>query len=163
VTDREFNEFVFRPIGMIHTPFISNQETPIQPSRSDAIGRFAVFAEVADGLQDIDGLSHITLLYVFHCSSGYALAVTPFLDDRKRGLFATRHPCHLNPLGLSTVRLVERRGNELLSKESTSWTKHPSSTSSRTSWISTSKPRSLPVGMLRVRIRRKSQTKRVRE
>jgi tRNA-Thr(GGU) m(6)t(6)A37 methyltransferase TsaA len=65
-----------------------------------------VYTEYAEGLQDVEGLSHVILLYVFHRSSGYALHVKPFLDDRQRGLFATRHPCRPNPIGLSIVRLV---------------------------------------------------------
>jgi tRNA-Thr(GGU) m(6)t(6)A37 methyltransferase TsaA len=52
-------------------------------------------------------------LYVFHESSGYSLLVKPFLDDQLRGLFATRHPCRPNPIGLSVVRLIARQGNSL--------------------------------------------------
>lgn len=106
-------EFTIRPIGIIRTPFTDTQTTPIQPSRSQAVGRVEVFPDFADGLQDIDGFSHVILLYVFHRSSGYALSVRPFLDDRQRGLFATRHPCRPNPIGLSVVRLLERHENTL--------------------------------------------------
>jgi tRNA-Thr(GGU) m(6)t(6)A37 methyltransferase TsaA len=100
------SEFVMRPIGVIHSPFTDNAQTPIQPTRSQAIGQVEVYTEYAEGLQDVEGLSHVILLYVFHRSSGYALHVKPFLDDRQRGLFATRHPCRPNPIGLSIVRLV---------------------------------------------------------
>ena len=95
-----------RPIGVIHSPFTDNAQTPIQPTRSQAIGQVEVYPEYAEGLQDVEGLSHVILSYVFHRSSGYALHVKPFLDDRQRGLFATRHPCRPNPIGLSIVRLV---------------------------------------------------------
>jgi tRNA-Thr(GGU) m(6)t(6)A37 methyltransferase TsaA len=107
-------EFTIRPIGIIHTPFTDKEKTPIQPSRSEAVGRVEVYPEFADGLQDVDGLSHIILLYVFHRSSGYTLTVKPFLDDQQRGLFATRYPARPNPIGLSIVRLLERRENTLV-------------------------------------------------
>lgn len=102
-----------KPIGVIHSPFTDKKQTPIQPTRSQAVGQVEVFPEFADGLQDLEGISHIFLLYVFHCSSGYALRVKPFLDDTLRGLFATRHPCRPNPIGLSVVRLLARRENIL--------------------------------------------------
>jgi tRNA-Thr(GGU) m(6)t(6)A37 methyltransferase TsaA len=102
-----------RPIGVIHSPFTDKKQTPIQPSRSQAVGQVEVYPEFAEGLQDIEGLSHVILLYVFHCSSGYALRVKPFLDDALHGLFATRHPCRPNPIGLSIVRLISRHGNVL--------------------------------------------------
>jgi tRNA-Thr(GGU) m(6)t(6)A37 methyltransferase TsaA len=72
-----------------------------------------VFPEFAGGMQDLEEFSHIILLYAFHCSSGYSLQVKPFLDDQLRGLFATRHPCRPNPIGLSVVRLLARRENIL--------------------------------------------------
>ncbi len=69
--------------------------------------------EFADGLQDIEGFSYIILLYVFHKSLGYDLLVTPFLDNQKHGLFATRYPARPNPIGLSVVKLLERHANLL--------------------------------------------------
>jgi tRNA-Thr(GGU) m(6)t(6)A37 methyltransferase TsaA len=107
------SEFVMHPIGLIHSPFIDKVHTPIQAARSQAVGRVEVYPEFVDGLQDLEGLSHIFLLYVFHCSSGYTLRVMPFLDDTLRGLFATRYPCRPNPIGLSVVRLLARRDNIL--------------------------------------------------
>ena len=106
-------EFIMQPIGVIHSPFTDKAQTPIQSTRSQAIGRVEVFPEFADGMQDLEGFSHIILLYAFHCSSGYSLQVKPFLDDQMRGLFATRHPCRPNPIGLSVVRLLARRENIL--------------------------------------------------
>ncbi len=106
-------EFTMHPIGVIHSPFNEKDETPIQASRSQAIGSVEVDPAFSDGLQDIDGFSHIILLYAFHRSSGFSLHVKPFLDDQERGLFATRHPCRPNPLGLSVVRLGARQGNIL--------------------------------------------------
>ncbi len=106
-------QFVMRPIGVISSPFAEKAATPVQAARSQARGQVEVYPEFEEGLQDIEGFSHITLLYVFHCSEGYALRVTPFLDDQLHGLFATRFPCRPNPIGISTVKLVRRQGNRL--------------------------------------------------
>jgi len=106
-------DFSMKPIGVIHSPFNDKAQTPIQPTRSQASGQVEVFPEYAPGLQDLEGFSHIYLLYAFHRSEGYSLKVQPFLDDNLRGLFATRYPCRPNPIGLSVVRLVARRDNIL--------------------------------------------------
>ena len=104
-------EYLMRPIGVIHTPFTEKADTPVQASRSQAKGSVEIYPEFADGLQDLEGLSHIFMLYIFHASEGYSLVVKPFLDDRKHGLFATRYPYRPNPIGLSLVELVGRNGN----------------------------------------------------
>jgi tRNA-Thr(GGU) m(6)t(6)A37 methyltransferase TsaA len=106
-------EIIMYPIGIIHSPFTERDHTPIQASRSQAIGLVEVYPEFADGLKDIEELSHIYLLYAFHESSGYALHVKPFLDDQEHGIFATRYPCRPNPIGISTVRLLFRQDNAL--------------------------------------------------
>jgi tRNA-Thr(GGU) m(6)t(6)A37 methyltransferase TsaA len=106
-------EFTLRPIGLIHSPFSEKDKTPIQPSRSQAIGAVEVFPEFAAGMDGLDGFSHIILLYIFDRSDGYSLHVQPFLDDRFHGIFATRYPYRPNPLGLSIVRLLKRDGNRL--------------------------------------------------
>jgi tRNA-Thr(GGU) m(6)t(6)A37 methyltransferase TsaA len=100
-------------IGIIHSPFTDKTQTPIQSSRSEAVGRVEVYPEFTEGLQDIDGFSHLILLYVFHCSDEYTLRVKPFLGDQWRGLFATRYRCRPNPIGLSLVHLLARQGNVL--------------------------------------------------
>jgi len=99
-------EFLMRPIGEIHTHFIDKRDTPIQASRSTATGQVEVYPAYVARLRDLDGFSHIILLYAFHRSSEYTLSVTPFLDDQERGLFATRYPERPNPIGLSIVRLL---------------------------------------------------------
>jgi tRNA-Thr(GGU) m(6)t(6)A37 methyltransferase TsaA len=101
------------PIGVIRSPFTEKEKIPIQASRSQAIGLVEVYPEFIDGFLDIDGFSHIILLYAFHLSSGYSLIVKPFLDDQKHGLFSTRYPCRPNPIGISTVRLISRQENAL--------------------------------------------------
>jgi tRNA-Thr(GGU) m(6)t(6)A37 methyltransferase TsaA len=109
----EPTEFPVRPIGVIHTPFSDKASTPIQPTRSTARGTIEVDPVYADGLQDLEGFSHIILLYLLHKSEGYSLLVKPFLDDQMRGLFATRYPARPNPIGLSVVRLLARQANHL--------------------------------------------------
>ena len=109
-------EFILNPIGIIHSPFTDKEQTPIQVTRSQAIGSVEVFPEFIEGLKDIEELSHIHLIYVFHQSDGYSLHVKPFLDDNEHGIFATRYPYRPNPIGLSTVRLLSRKGNVLTIK-----------------------------------------------
>ena len=106
-------EFIMQPIGVIHSPFTEKDQTPIQPVRSQAIGQVEIYSDFADGLKDIDHLSHIHLLYVFHQSTGYKLHVKPFLDDHDHGVFTTRYPYRPNPIGLSIVRLISRKENML--------------------------------------------------
>jgi tRNA-Thr(GGU) m(6)t(6)A37 methyltransferase TsaA len=101
------------PIGIIHSPYIVREGMPIQASRSLARGYVEVYREFVEGLQDLEGFSHIILLYVFHESSGYSLLARPFLDDQLRGLFATRYPYRPNPIGLSVVRLLTLKNNIL--------------------------------------------------
>ncbi len=99
--------FKFSPIGVIRTPHQDIEGMPIQPGgAADIAGRVELDDRFATGLQDLDGFSHLILLYGFHKSRGYALKVKPFLDSRKRGLFATRAPRRPNPIGISVVELV---------------------------------------------------------
>jgi len=96
----------FTSIGIIHTPFKEPDDMPIQPAGARGVkGTVMVFEEFQPGLQDLDGFSHIILLYCFHRSRGYKLQVVPFMDSKQHGIFATRAPKRPNPLGLSIVRL----------------------------------------------------------
>ena len=107
-------EIRYTPIGTIHSPFNDTAGMPIQPAGAVGVrGTITVNTELADGLQDLDGFSHIVLLYHFHRSTDYALRVTPFLDTQTRGVFATRAPKRPNAIGLSVVRLIGVVGNEL--------------------------------------------------
>ncbi len=101
------------PIGIIHSPFKEETGTPIQASRSQAVGTVEVDRAFEDGLQDIEGFSHLVLFYTFDRLHGYALRVKPFLDDKEHGVFATRYPARPNSLGFSIVRLLGVRGNVL--------------------------------------------------
>ncbi len=108
-------EFLFKPTGIIHTPFLKEKETPIQSARSDTSGTAEVYPEYQAGLEGIEGFSHIYLLYGFHCSSPVSsLLVQPYLDDKLHGVFATRFPSRPNPIGFSVVRLIAREENLLL-------------------------------------------------
>ena len=94
------------PIGIIHTPFTKPEGMPIQPKGAASIrGTIELFDEYHAGLKDLDGFSHIILLYHFHKSHGFKLQVVPFMDSELRGLFATRAPKRPNPLGISVVQL----------------------------------------------------------
>ena len=104
----------YQPIGTIRSPFEGVEKVPIQPAAASGVrGTVEVSAEFADGLQDLRGFSHIILLYHFHRVTQARLTVVPFLDDRPRGVFATRAPSRPNPIGLSVVRLLEIEGNLL--------------------------------------------------
>lgn len=95
-----------QPIGIIHTPFTRLENMPIQPAGGFGVkGTVEVFATYRDGLRDLDGFSHIILLYYFHHSNDFRLLVKPFMDTQQRGVFATRAPRRPNPIGLSVVQL----------------------------------------------------------
>ena len=105
---------VYQPIGVVHSPFRDVEGVPIQPTAATGIrGSVEVLPELVEGLQDLDGFSHIVLLYHFHLVRESRLTVTPFLDSRPRGGFATRAPTRPNPIGLSIVRLLNVEGNIL--------------------------------------------------
>ncbi len=96
----------FTPIGVIHSPFTDLAQMPIQPNhKSSASGTVEIFPEYAEGLRDLDGFSHIILLYHLHKAGKPRLLVTPFLDSQPHGVFATRAPVRPNPIGLSVVKL----------------------------------------------------------
>ena len=103
---------VYKPIGVIRSEHTKPEKTPIQPVYSEGCqGRAEVFPEFAAGLRNLEGFSHIYLVYHLHKAAEPRLVVTPFLQDVDRGVFATRAPCRPNPIGLSIVKLVRREGN----------------------------------------------------
>ena len=104
----------YRPIGFINTPFKDIADMPIQPAGTRGVaGRVVVDEAYREGLKDIDGFSHVFLLYHFHLCDGYALQVRPFMDDKVHGIFACRAPKRPNPIGLSIVKLVRVEGSIL--------------------------------------------------
>jgi tRNA-Thr(GGU) m(6)t(6)A37 methyltransferase TsaA len=112
------NEIRYKPIGIIHSPFKEPRGTPVQPAGArDIEGTVEIASEYVEGLEDIEGFSHIILIYHFHLSRGYLLKVKPYMDEKSRGVFATRAPSRPNPIGISTVRLVKVDGNVLYIKD----------------------------------------------
>lgn len=104
----------YRPIGIVRSPFKDIEYMPIQPTGDAAAqGMVEILPEFAKGLADLDGFSHIILIYHFHRVNSVQLTVTPFLDRQPHGVFATRAPTRPNPIGLSVVRLVRREENTL--------------------------------------------------
>jgi tRNA-Thr(GGU) m(6)t(6)A37 methyltransferase TsaA len=100
-------EISYSPIGIIHSPFTELSEMPIQPtSESSAPGHLEIYPEYVEGLKDLDGFSHIYLIYHLHKVLSAKLLVTPFLDMKEHGVFATRAPSRPNPIGLSLVKLI---------------------------------------------------------
>lgn len=107
-------QIVVSPIGVIRTPFENLEGMPIQPVGAEQVkGRVVLEPRYLEGLDDIEGFSHLILIYAFHQSRGFQLKVKPFLDDQPRGLFATRAPRRPNPIGLSIVELLAREDNVL--------------------------------------------------
>lgn len=99
------------PIGHARTPYTATKEIPKGcGAQHEAEGRLEVLPEYAAGLQDIEGFSHLIVLWVFDRSEGFDLTFTPPTDDRPHGVFATRSPRRPNPIGLSVVELLGRDG-----------------------------------------------------
>jgi len=108
------NEIKYQPIGIIHSPFKEPRGTPIQPTAAkDVEGTVEVFPEYAEGLKDVDGFSHLILIYHFHLAKRVSLKVKPYMDNNLRGIFATRAPPRPNPIGLSIVQLIKVERNML--------------------------------------------------
>lgn len=94
-------------IGTIHSPFTSLEDMPIQPKGAkDIVGTIEIQQEYMEGLADLNGFSHIYLLYQFHKAARTALTVIPFMDTTPRGVFSTRSPLRPNHIGLSIVELT---------------------------------------------------------
>ena len=104
----------YEPVGVIHSSFAEIQDMPIQPAGARGIrGTVEVFAEFSKGLQDLEGFSHLILLYHFHRASQARLIVVPLLDKEAHGVFATRAPTRPNPIGISVVKLLRVEGQIL--------------------------------------------------
>lgn len=107
-------KITYEPIGIIHTPFKDTKDMPIQAKGGKGIeGTIRIEPFFAEGLKDIEGFSHIMLIYHFHRSKGYSLMVKPFLDDKLHGVFATRAPRRPNSIGISVVKLKKVEGRIL--------------------------------------------------
>lgn len=103
-----------KPIGFIHTPFSETHQVPRGlGAKHEEEGVLEILPEFAAGLEDIEGFSHLYVLWVFDRSDNYELVGTPPCDTHAHGVFATRSPRRPNPVGLTVVQLVGRDGNQL--------------------------------------------------
>jgi tRNA (adenine37-N6)-methyltransferase len=106
--------FEMQPIGVLRGPYHDTREIPKgRGAQHEAEGWLELRPEFAPGLQDIEGFSHLYVLWVFHGAEGFDLLVTPPSDTRAHGVFATRAPRRPNPLGLTVVQLLGREGARL--------------------------------------------------
>ena len=105
---------IYRPIGVIHSEHVVAEQTPIQPAYARGCrGQAEIFPEFAEGLRDLEGFSHLYLIYHLHRVEPSQMLVKPFLQNAIRGIFATRAPCRPNAIGLSILELLHREGNVL--------------------------------------------------
>jgi len=108
------NEIKYKPIGVIHSPFKEPKGIPIQSAGAQGIdGTVELFPEYTEGLKDVEGFSHLILIYHFHLSKESPLKVKPYMDNKVHGVFAMRGPSRPNSIGISIVRLVRVEGNIL--------------------------------------------------
>ena len=110
---RKRHSLELKPIGIIHSPYKNREEAPYPGYKSEKISQIEVFKEFEEGLKDIEGFSHIIVIFWFHKSQGYHLLVKTPWDDTLHGLFTTRSPHRPCPLGLTVVELVAREKNIL--------------------------------------------------
>ena len=104
---------IIRPIGVIHSPYEKKEEIPCQGYKHEETGVVEVFPQYAEGLKDVDGFSHLILVYFFHKAEKAKLLAKPFLDDQLKGIFAIRGPSRPNHIGLTVVKLLNIKGNHL--------------------------------------------------
>lgn len=106
--------YTMTPVGVLHTPFTETSQIPKGPdARHDAEGIIEVDAALEAGLQDIEGFSHLYVIWLFHRAEGCDLVSRPPADDRPHGVFATRSPRRPNPIALTVVELLRRDGARL--------------------------------------------------
>lgn len=100
------------PIGTIHTPYTDLEQMPIQPKgAADTIGTLVIHEAYEEGLQDLDGFSHVYILYHFHKATRSELLVTPFMDIEVRGVFSTRSPLRPSHIGMSVTQIISVKDN----------------------------------------------------
>ena len=106
--------FTPRPIGFVSSPYGGTEQVPKGlGAKHEAAGVLKVLPEFEAGLADIEGFSHLYVIWEFHQAGGYELTAMPPSDDRPHGVFATRSPKRPNPIGLTVVELVRREGSSL--------------------------------------------------
>jgi tRNA-Thr(GGU) m(6)t(6)A37 methyltransferase TsaA len=105
---------LYRPIGVVRSEHVAPEKTPIQSIYAHGCrGQAEILPEYAEGLTDLEGFSHIYLIYDLHRAQDSSLVAKPYLQDVERGVFATRAPSRPNRIGLSIVKLLYREGNVL--------------------------------------------------
>jgi tRNA-Thr(GGU) m(6)t(6)A37 methyltransferase TsaA len=105
---------VMTPIGTVRTPFTETKQIPKGlDAKHEADGTIEIVPEFERGLLDIEGFSHLYVIWTFHQAEGFDLVGTPPSDDRPHGVFATRSPRRPNPIGLTVVQLLRRDGPRL--------------------------------------------------
>ena len=103
--------FEMRPIGVVRSPFRRPEDVPRGLGvRHEAEGVLEIASELQEGLTDVEGFSHLFVIWVFDRSGRCELMGQPPADDRPHGVFATRSPYRPNPIGLTVVRLLRRDG-----------------------------------------------------
>jgi tRNA-Thr(GGU) m(6)t(6)A37 methyltransferase TsaA len=108
------NEIIMRPIGYVRSPFTETCSIPKGcGARHEAEGVLEILPEFEEGLLDIEGFSHLYVLWTFDRADGFSLLASPPTDTRTHGVFATRSPRRPNPIGLTVVRLTRREGRNL--------------------------------------------------
>jgi tRNA-Thr(GGU) m(6)t(6)A37 methyltransferase TsaA len=106
--------FKIEQIGTIHSPYKKKEDCPIQGNiKPEGKGRVEVFQEYEEGLETIETFTHLILFYIFDQAGEIELSRPTFLDDNPHGVFASRHPCRPNGIGISIVKLENRKGNIL--------------------------------------------------
>lgn len=111
----EAEAITLRPIGYVRSSYTSTQQVPkgLGAKHEDAEGTLEILPQFEQGLQDIEGFSHLFVIWAFDRSEGFDLIGKPPTDDRPHGVFATRSPRRPNALGLTVVELVAREGAQL--------------------------------------------------
>ncbi len=107
-------KFEIEQIGIVHSPYKTKDECPIQgKAKPEGRGQVEIFPEYEDGLETIEVFSHIYLFFILDRAGEIILSRPTFLDDSPHGVFASRHPCRPNGIGVSIVKLEERKGDTL--------------------------------------------------
>ena len=111
-------DIAFKAVGIVHSPFkkledIQSNKYADAQGFDSVEGELEIFKEYEAGLKDTEGFSHLIILFAFHKSEGFKLHTRPLLDDKLRGIFSTRSPHRPNPIGLTIVKVIERKENIL--------------------------------------------------
>jgi len=106
-------DIVIHPIGVIHSPYKKREDIPCQGYKYKTEGTVELFPDYLQGLKDVDGFSHLILVYYFHEAKQAKLIAKPFLDDQPKGIFAIRGPSRPNHIGITVVKLLNIEGNHL--------------------------------------------------